>query len=292
MKGVESRIAVVVREPQEPELVLCRMLLPEACANPTARHFRLAFGREPLKLVGALAYRDDAIALGGVRVHVIPTERRRGIGAELLDYAAKEAVKLGRRKLLAEADLQNEPAAEPFLVSQGFRKQGTVTFAEMEIADLREQAKATAGQLKPADPKVPAGARVVSLSEAGEEEVTRLYAQHIAHMEPLIGLRDAFHIDQQIDSVALLVDDKLVGFVLARLDRGTLHIPAWVVTPEYRRQSIGRALLHELAKRVRGRVERMQFEFTDVAMVTPRVLHLPGYKITKIAARFERKVLA
>jgi len=292
MTGLESVTAVAIREPRESESVLCRMLLPEACATPTARRFRLVFAGEPLKLVGALSYRDDAIVLGGVRVHVIPTHRRKGIGAQLLDYVANEAVKLGRRRVLADVDLQSEPEAEPFLLSQGFLKQGTVTFAEIELADLRQRMQASAGQLEDSSRKLPPGARVVSLSEAGEEQVTRLYARHIAHMEPLIGLRDAFHIDQQNDSVALLVDDNLVGFVLARVDRGTLHVPAWVVTPEYRGRSIGNALLFELAKRVRGRVERMRFEFTDVAMATPRVLHLPGYKITKIAARFERKVLA
>lgn len=284
--------SIAIREPRETELTLCRMLLPEACANPVARHFRLAFAARPLRLLGALSYRDDAVALGGVRVHVIPTHRREGIGAQMLEYVANEAVKLGRRRVIADVELQSEPEAEPFLISQGFRKQGTVTSAEMKLADQGERMKEAGQKLEASIQKLPQGARLVSLSEAGPEEVTRLYARHIAHMEPLIGLRQAFRIDEQIDSVVLLIHDTVAGFVLARVQDGTMHVPAWVVAPEYREQSIGNALLCGLFRRVSGRVERIRFEFTDVAIATPRVLNLPGYKITKVAARFERRVLA
>ncbi len=283
---------IAIREPRETELTLCRMLLPEACVSPVARHFRLAFAGEAVKLVGALSYRDDAVALAAVRVHVIPTRRREGIGARMLEYVANEAVKLGRRRVIADVDLQSELEAEPFLISQGFGKQGTVTFAEMNLADQRERMKSSGQKLEASIQKLPEGARLVSLSEAGAEEVTRLYARHIAHMEPLMGLRQAFRIDEQIDSVVLLINDRVVGFVLARVQGGTMHVPAWVVAPEYREQSIGNALLCGLFRRVSGRVERIRFEFTDAAMATPRVLNLPGYKITKVAARFERRVLA
>jgi GNAT superfamily N-acetyltransferase len=234
MTGLETAIAI--REPRETELTLCRMLLPEACVNPVARHFRLTFAGERSKLVGALSYRDDAIVLGGIRVHVIPTQRRKGIGARMMEYVANEAKKLGRGGLLADADLKSEPDAEPFLTSQGFRKQGTVTFAEIELADLRERMKGSAGKFADSNRKLPEGegARFVNLGEAGADEVTRLYANHIAHMEPLIGLREAFRIDEQVDSVVLLIGDRVVGFVLARVQEGTLHVPAWVVSPEYR----------------------------------------------------------
>ncbi len=125
---------------------------------------------------------------------------------------------------------RGEPDAEPFLISQGFSKQGSVTFGEIELADIRERMRASAQQLESGSRKLPENARVVGLNEAGVEEVTRLYAEHIAHMEPLIGLRETFRIDQQTDSVALLINDKLAGFLLARLDNdGTLHVPAWVV---------------------------------------------------------------
>ncbi len=101
-----SNAEIAIREPREPELPLCRMLLPEACSNPVARHFRLAFAGEPLKVIAALSYRDDAIAIGGIRLHVIPAFRRKGVGARLLEFVASEARKLGRRRLLADVDLQ------------------------------------------------------------------------------------------------------------------------------------------------------------------------------------------
>lgn len=292
MTALETSTALVIREPREPELPLCRMLLPEACASPIGRHFRLAFAGKPEKLVAALSYRDDATALGGVRVHVIPTHLRSGIGSRLLEYAAAEARRFGRYRIFADADLHCETAAEPFLTSQGFRKLGTITFAEIGVQDLRASMEAGRERLQSAVQNLPASVKIIDLSEAPIEEITRLYAEHIAHMRALAGLRDILPIDRATDSIALLVNEKLAGFVLARIDAGVLHVPAWVVRPEFRGHQIGFALLNKLAERVRGKVERMRFEFTDAAIATPKMLTVPGCQTTKIAARFERAVPA
>lgn len=287
--ALEVSAALLIREPREPELPLCRMLLPESCANPVARHFRLAFIGQPEKLVAALSYRDDATALGGIRIHVIPTYRRCGIGSRLLEYAAEQAAYFRRSRMFADADLNSETAAEPFLTSQGFHKLGTITFAEIGIQDLRTSMEAGRERLQSAVHNLPPPIRVVDLSEAPIQEITRLYAEHVAHMQALAGLRDVIPLDRATESIALLINEKLAGFVLARVDAGVLHIPAWVVTPEFRGRSIGFALLNKLAARVRGRVERLRFEFTDAAVVTARMLGVPGCRITKIAARFQRR---
>jgi GNAT superfamily N-acetyltransferase len=281
---------VVVREPAEPELPIFRMLLPEACSNPVGRHFRLAFLGEPEKLVGALSFRDDGTAIGGVRVHVLPHCRRKRIGSRLIEFVADEARRMGRIQVYAEVDLHAEPAAEPFLESQRFTKLGTITFAEIGIQDLRASMEAGRELLRSGVNNLPASVRFVGLSDAPMEEISRLYAEHIAQMEAVAGWRQTFQIDRATDSIALMTGDRLAGFVLARLEAGVLHIPAWVITPDFRGHHIGFALLSQLAERVRGRVERLRFEFTDTAFVTARMLNVPGCQVTKIAARFRRAV--
>ncbi|MGH9638768.1 MAG: GNAT family N-acetyltransferase [Bryobacteraceae bacterium] len=288
MTTLEGSAACTIREPREPELPLCRMLLPEACVKTVGRYFRLAFAGRPEKVAAALSYRDDATALGGIRVHVIPGFRRTGIGSRLLAYAAEEARRFGRSRMFADVDLKSEAAAEPFLVSQSFRKMGTITFAEIGIEDLRASLETNRERLRSAVGRLPASVRFVGLAEAPMEEITRLYAEHIAQMRALAGMRDSFRVDRATESIAILIEEKLAGFVLARLDAGVLQIPAWVVAPESRGHQIGYALLSQLAERVYGRVERLRFEFTDAAVVTARMLSVPGCQVTKIAARFER----
>ena len=292
MTALEISNTLLVREPLEPELPLCRMLLPEACSNPVGRHFRLAFLGQPEKVVAALSYRDDGTAVGGVRVHVIPPCRHKGLGTYLLQIVDEEAKRFGRDRIFADLDLHAEPDAEPFLTSRGYEKLGTITFAEIGIADLRASMEAGRERLNAGVSNLPSSFRFVELSEAPMEEISRLYAEHIAHMQALAGWRQTFQLDRAIDSVALLIGDKLAGFVLARVDDGVLHIPAWVITPEFRGHHIGFALLNQLAYRVRGRVERMRFEFSDAAFVTARMLNQPGCQVTKIAARFARIVEA
>src|SRR5579875_998329 len=166
MTALEISAALVIREPREAELPLCRMLLPEATASPMGRHFRLAFLTKPEKVVAALSYRDDATALGGIRVHVIPTDRRRGIGARLLEYAVEQAQRLGRSRMFADVDLHSEPEAETFLISQDFRKVGTITFAEIGIRDLRASMEANRERLEAGVKNLPPSVRFASLSEA------------------------------------------------------------------------------------------------------------------------------
>jgi GNAT superfamily N-acetyltransferase len=290
LTGTDTLTRLALREPAESELPICRMLLPEACANPIGRHFRIAHLGESLTLVGALSYRDDGTAVGGVRVHVLPQHRRTGIGSRLLEAVEEEARRFGRGRITADVDLHNEPAAEPFLTSSGFQKLGTITFAEIGLEDLRASMQAGGERMKSGRNALPASFRFVELSEAPMAEITRLYAEHIAHMQALAGWRQTLQIDRATDSIALLIDNKLAGFVLARVDNGVLYIPAWVIAPEHRGHHIGFALLSELAGRVRGRVERLRFEFTDVAFVTARMLNVPGCQVTKIAARFAKAV--
>jgi GNAT superfamily N-acetyltransferase len=287
--AAEKGTSLFLREPRESELALCRLLLPRASDRPFGRHFRLAFAGEDQNLIAALSYRDDSTALGGVALHVIPPYRRLGFGTQLLEYTRQEARRLGRDVVSTDIDLKVHHEAEPFLTSQGFHRAGTITFAEIGIGDLRKSMDASRERLQAAN-RLPESAKVVSLAEAPAQELARLYAEHISYMHFLPGFGEIVRLDEAEDSIALLIGGKVAGFILARITAGLLHIPAWVVAPEFRGQQLGFALLAQLAGRVSGRVERLQFEFTDAAGVTAGMLSVPGCQVTRVAARFERRL--
>jgi len=279
--------ALEVREPREAELPLCRVLLPDAAADSTGRQFRLAFSHPAITPVAALSYRDNTVELGGIRIHVVPPFRRMHVGSRLLEYTEFLGRQLGRTTMSAVADLPAEPAAEPFLLSRGFRRLGTVTFAEIGIAEIRA-AMAPYRHNTASKMRLPENSRFVGLNEAPRQQIANLYAEHIAHLQAVAGLQSFLKLEHAVDSIALLVGDTLAAFVLARVDEGVLHIPAWVVAPQFRGHQIGAVLLLQLAARLQGRVSRMRFEFTEEAVVTAKVLTVPGCVVTRIAARFEK----
>jgi GNAT superfamily N-acetyltransferase len=289
-EGAEAEIGVIaIREPGEAELPLCRILLPEVAADPAGREFRLAFRESDGKLAGALSYRDAGAALSQLRLHVVPAYRRRGIGTKLVEYAAGQARTLGRGRLRAEADLHSETEAEAFLNARGFRRLGTITFVEIGVEDIR--AFSSAYQERKAV-ELPAGFRFVELSKAPQDEIARLYAEHIAHLDAVAGFRDLLKLERANASLALMAGEKVAGFVVARLENRVLHTAAWVVAPEFREKNLGVALLVEHGKRLRGQVDRQRVEFTEKSMVTPRMLTVPGCVVTRIVGGFEREVAA
>ena len=288
MRSKEVSSDLLIREPREAESRLCRMLLPGACSQPIGRHYRLAFKGTPEKLVGALSYRDDATALGGLAVHVIPTSRRMRIGSELLEYAAERARSWGRNRIISDVDLHSDPAAEAFLQSCGFQKAGTITSAEISMDDWLVHMQRYRDRVRAGVVKLPASCRFAGLSEVAADEVTRLHAEHVAHTQALPGMRQSLRLDRATDSLAMLLDERLAGFVLARIEHDVLQILSWVVASPFRGQDLGRALLYELAARARDKVGLMRFEFTRHAVITARMMDVPGCRVTEIKARFTR----
>ena len=131
---IASAHGFLIREPRESEFPACRILLTDACAHATGRLFRLAFDSPKPQIVGALSYYDDTEAITGVRLHVVKTRRRAGIGSLLLTYALDEAQRLGRNRVRVDTDLKNVPDAEPFLTARGFRRIGRLTSCPWAIS--------------------------------------------------------------------------------------------------------------------------------------------------------------
>jgi GNAT superfamily N-acetyltransferase len=278
-----------IRPPREAELPIVRALLPAEAVMPAGRTFRLAFD-ESGSLAGAVSWRDEGAALNSLRLHIIPARRRQRIGTQLLDYANKIAADAGRTLLIAEADLKNEPAAEPFLAARGFELTGRLTSVEQDIEKLMPKTAMWEEQLRNAG-QFPEGSRLVKAREAPADQIVELFQGYIAHIPVLAGMMRHFKIEDYPDSVALMLGTDVIGFVLAQVNDGVLYVPAWVIKREYQSQGIGTSLLGALRPVLAGRIlRRIRFEFTDHALHTAKLASRYEYEIMKVWARFERPV--
>jgi GNAT superfamily N-acetyltransferase len=287
---------LIFREPRESELALCRMLLPEACATPVDRLFRLAFesremdGTPTTSLAGALSYRDDGTDFSGLRLHVVKNRRRRGIGSRLVDYVIDQARSLGRSRILADADIHNEPDAEPFLTSRGFAIIGRVTSVETEYVQMKTQDRLDSAE------GLPESSRVVALENAPIDQILEMYAQHIANLPMMAGMLRTFRAEEYPESVVLMIGDRVIAFMLAQVKDGVLYVPAWVSRPDYRGKRIGLRMIPLMRKRIAerepiiGKLKRLRFDFADVATYTAKLTAEVNYNIVRISARFERVV--
>jgi GNAT superfamily N-acetyltransferase len=284
-----DQAALVLREPRESESAVCRMLLPEACANPTDRLFRLAFEPPGNRIVGAFSYLDDTQALVGVRLHVVKTRRRSGIGSRLIQHILDEARGLGRNRVVVDSDLKKEPDAEPFLTALGFRISGRLTSVHGPIIGRSANRERFQARLAGAEPLPPA-ARMTSISEAPADQILRLYAEHIASVPMMPGMHRIFRAEQFPESVVVMVDGHVIGFLLAQVAGETVHVPALVVLPEYRGKRLAIRMIAALEKRLTEHVTQGEFQFTESAIFTAKLAAEFGHEVSRIGVRFERKL--
>ncbi|MDX2541613.1 GNAT family N-acetyltransferase [Streptomyces sp. WI04-05B] len=78
--------------------------------------------------------REGQEHLAEVEISVHPAERRRGVGALLLEAAVSAARGDGRRSLLAQAE--EGSAGDRFLAARGFHRVLTLTYARLTLADV------------------------------------------------------------------------------------------------------------------------------------------------------------
>ncbi|MEU3556544.1 GNAT family N-acetyltransferase [Streptomyces fragilis] len=78
--------------------------------------------------------REGQDHLAELRVNVHPAERRRGVGARLLEEAVTAARERGRRSVIASADAGTP--GDHFLAASGFRKVLTLTYARLALDGL------------------------------------------------------------------------------------------------------------------------------------------------------------
>ncbi len=212
------------------------MLLPESDLGWMAgREYLVAVQEAPPQIVGAASFHPQERAFFGVRVRVIRTYRRRGIGSRLLRHILDEAARRKVTVLFSGADGLREPDAAPFLAAHGFEFLGRLTTVEADVLAMRDYLSALRDRLM-AGGKVPGNARLVQFSEAPQDQVARLYAEYIAHnpeADPAL-LRHPRFKEKIAASPVLMMDDRVVGILLVGVEGELATVHARVVAPELR----------------------------------------------------------
>ena len=280
---------LIIREPRESEFAVCRMLLPDAASDPTGRFFRLAFDSAKRSIAGALAYQDDSGSLTNVRLHVVKSRRRSGVGSFLLNYVLDEARRLGRQRVLVDTDLKKEPEAEAFLIACGFQRIGRLTSVRGPLIGRGPKAALFNHLLAKAE-EFPPESRLVSIGEAPADQIFKLYSDYIANVPGLADMQGAFQLEQHRDSVVVMSGERVIGFLLAKVSGGIVHVPALAVVPEYRGRGMTNRMVRVLEDSLDKTVDEGQFDFADSATFTAKLAGEFGHHVLRIAARFERKL--
>lgn len=228
---------ITVRRPRNVEGPACRMLLPESHPLPlrAQREYLVAVQEAVPQIVGAASFQAQARAIFGVRVRVVRSHRRRGIGSRLLRHILEEAVQRKAAAVFVGADGRTEPDAAPFLAAHGFRFLGRVTTVEADVVAMRDYLRVLRDRLI-AGGKVPANARLVRFSEAPQNQVARLYAEYIVHTpeaDPAL-LRHPQFKEKIAASPVVMMDDRVVGILLVGVEGLLATVHARVVAPELR----------------------------------------------------------
>jgi GNAT superfamily N-acetyltransferase len=279
---------ITIRRPRDAEGPACRMLLPEDRPGGAARTFLVAAQEGASPILGAACFRGAANALHSVRLRVIRTHRGHGIGTRLLEAVMAEARARGLRALITRVDAKAEPDALRFLDRHGFVRRGRLWVVEADaqrihdhLTPLRQRLLAARG--------MPEGISILKFAEAPQQEVARLYAEHIAGhptLQPELIL-DAMS-NQRVDaSPVLMVGGRAEGVLLWSLEGVTAHVHAWVVTPGHRDTYASPLLLAQaIQDACAAGARRIRFEFADNNRNTARVARRYGADTLKVLERF------
>lgn len=216
-----------------------RMLLPNE-----AESLSLCFVAEagdPPRVVAAAgitgAIRPKPLAGPGVAVHVIAPNRRQGIARRLLAELGERAAATGAAALYATQKVELNSDEMQAWTALGFVPCETVEYHELPLDQFEIQLAPLLERMQERG-KVPKSARIIPLCEADPEAVAQL------HLAVLGG--DADDLRQKLRgdvpnsysarySRILLVDDRVVGFILAhRAAKDVAHVDANVLAPEVR----------------------------------------------------------
>jgi GNAT superfamily N-acetyltransferase len=118
----------------------------------------------------------------------------------------------------------------------------------------------------------------------------RLYGDYIIHAPMMPGLLRTFQPEQYPESVVVMVDDQVIGFLLAQVEGEVVRIPALAVLPEYRGKGLAIRMIAALEDKLGDEVKRGEFEFLDIAIFTAKIAAAFGHEVVRIGARFERSL--
>ncbi len=266
--------AISVMPATDQEARACLALLPEVRGVPV----ELLIARRGGAFVGAaaLAWRSWATPAGfPLLIHVLPPERRRGVGRRLLETAARMAAE-ETDGLWSFTPTTEESDAAAFMRARGFSVRRRHHQFEAAVEALLADIAPRADRLR-ARGRTPEGLTIVPLAQAPLSDIGWLVAIELGGSpdQALHGLmrRVSAAGEQAGDrSLAVMRDGEAVAVVLWRIEDGVGLVEARVVHPRYR-GGWSNVLLME-AGLVRAREEgvtRFRFHCDDTVRDTLRL---------------------
>jgi GNAT superfamily N-acetyltransferase len=273
-----------IRPPQENEWPICRMLLPETFSNVSSRTYLLAVRDEAPRIVAAVSFRESPEAVTQLRLHVVPAFRRRGVGSQLIDYAAQG----GARSIGGIVEITKEPSAAAFCKRNRFERVEVLTTVEADMAEMRDYTGRLRSRIT-----LPLGARVIPLSEAPVEQVAELHAQYVAQQGELNQWRGLVaHAPEMDISPVVMIDQRVAGIMLGHLEGATAVVRSRVVAPGYHGGWVNAMLLAEaLDIGWAAGARRARFSYTDSNRDTEKLAARFKAEVTGVVALFTRPAL-
>lgn len=283
--------SVEIRPAREAEVAACRRLL--ASDHPPLRsdvRFLIAVNASTGQLAGSVCFVVGPHRLAGIRLRVIRTMRRQGIGSRLLRAALQHA---GAKPAYLVA--WREPEAldpQPFLDRHGFRRTSRIITVEARLPALAEHFARLCRRMEERG-RIPQGARVVPLREAPREQVIRLVEQRLRDREePGLYVEQTIH-HPQYDECPVVIGSRgeIAGALLWEVTGpGTGQIPVRVVSRKHQGSWANALLLRRATEQGYERqVERIQFEIPDDNPDTAKLAQRYQARVVAIQERFERK---
>jgi len=254
----------------ETEAAACLALLPEAAGSLV----ELLIAKRDRFVVGAAAlwWRNDADPPGfPLAIHVLPPERRRGIGRELLNRAI-EIAKDDAHGLWSQSPATDDGPGAAFLHACGFEARRREHHFEAAIDALLAVVGPLADRLRD-KARVPEGVDIVPLSRAPLDEVGRLLARELGSAPPVVAERLRRRVDRPEETAdrsrVAVRNGKVEGAILWRVEDEVAIVEARVIRPGLRGGGLNIILLEDGL--VRGKaegLERLRFHCEDTVRDT------------------------
>ena len=261
------------------------MLLPETFAEVEGREYLLCVRDEAPRLVGAVSFRRNGTGLTGVRLHLVPAMRRRGVGRQIVQRLRSD----GATSLTGFVDARQEPGAVPFCEALGFRRTNGLTTVEADLPTFREYLR---GLMKRGS--LPDGLRTVPLTEAPLAEVARLHAEHIAHGGELNPWRAKFaEMPGLAQSPVAMLAGKVAGMLLWEPEGELGVVRSLVGEAGAATRWVNLLLLSVTTELIfAGGMQRVRFDFVDGNRNTRKLAQRVGAAAVREIAEYTLQEIA
>ena len=292
----EPTDTLVVRAPIGAEIHACRMLLPQATGPGRRAKLFVAACGTPQRVVGAAALGLDARRETHegwqVDLRVVVPFRRRGIGRALMRQVVARAEAHGAAALHAwewvdpDGDAARAWAAFGFAPARRKREyEADIAAASSTLIPLYEQVRA-AGY-------IPAGARIIPLSDADPTAVADLHVQYLGGSRRLLmpllagAAPDRYHPKY---SRVILLDGRVVGASLGRvMPDGVCEVDAHVLHPSVRMGWANLWLKMEAAERLlEDGIRTMRYFSLERHTDTQRISRQAGCRLLRTVVQMRR----